>query len=143
MIDLNNNRKCSVCGGVTDSTIKYTGDFHCTCSMILTPIEPESISMKEQLIKLAIKKGFKSRVFGDAEITSDLNYYLWLCELQRWLRDEKKIIVYTAPFKDHALDVNDAEMYTWSIWGFGAGISETPELALQAGLKEALNLIKK
>ena len=53
--------------------------------------------MKE-LITLATEKGFKSVIqfsayIGDNQIIKfeRLKYYLWLCELQKWLRDVHNI----------------------------------------------------
>lgn len=50
--------------------------------------------MKEQIIKLSEEKGFKSLHF-DVELTNhtELIYYLWLCELQKWLRGKHNIHV--------------------------------------------------
>ena len=45
--------------------------------------------MKEELIEIATKKGFSSNVIGKSVgsiySTKDF-YYLWMCELQKWLR---------------------------------------------------------
>lgn len=47
--------------------------------------------MKEQLIQLAKDKGFISLVIGKsvtAKYSNNPYYYLWLCELQKWLREK-------------------------------------------------------
>ena len=45
--------------------------------------------MKEQLIKFSKEKGFLSK---DNLITvNDSYYYLWMCELQKWLREVNNI----------------------------------------------------
>lgn len=55
--------------------------------------------MKEQLIELAKEKGFEPIVHSynwySANETEkeNLSYYLWMCELQKWLRDSHKLIV--------------------------------------------------
>lgn len=49
------------------------------------------MSNKETLIKLAQDKGFKSQIFTDTEwlysSKEDLRYYLWMCELYKWLSE--------------------------------------------------------
>ena len=45
--------------------------------------------MKEQLIELAHKKEFISR--DRLIIVNDSYYYLWMCELQKWLREKYNI----------------------------------------------------
>jgi len=64
--------------------------------------------MKEQLTSLAKEKGFESKVsiipfFGTAKdgkaklvsVDEDLIYYLWLCELQKWMMDKHYIHIDT------------------------------------------------
>jgi hypothetical protein len=56
--------------------------------------------MKEQLIQLAKDKGFVSHIIGksvSAEHTIKDFYYLWLCELQKWLRDTHHIYLIEKP----------------------------------------------
>ena len=47
--------------------------------------------MKQELILLATKKGFTSKMFSDTEWKhsdrEDIRYYLWMCELYKWLSD--------------------------------------------------------
>ena len=62
------------------------------------------MSNKETLIKLAQDKGFKSQIFTDTEwlysSKEDLRYYLWMCELYKWLADNYTI----------GLNLNNSEM---------------------------------
>lgn len=49
--------------------------------------------MKEQLIQLAKDKGFISLVIGKSATAKYSNkpyYYLWLCELQKWIREKHR-----------------------------------------------------
>lgn len=47
--------------------------------------------MKQELILLATKKGFTSKMFSDTEWKhsdrEDIRYYLWMCELYKWIAD--------------------------------------------------------
>lgn len=100
--------------------------------------------MEEQLIELSKQKGFKSIVFSDLEITSKLNFFLWLCELQKWIREEHNIEI--------MFDLNDCR-YFFKIkliknkYGLSETITQfskpfnTYEQALEQGLKESLKLI--
>ena len=93
--------------------------------------------MKE-LVKQATEKGF--------ELSDDADWdYLYLCELQKWLIDEKKIIVSAKPVD------------SWDSWSFKILAEDihcpffevkceykeftNKSDALEAGLKEALTLI--
>ena len=90
-----------------------------------------------ELIKLTKEKGFKSSV-SLVHINGDY-YYLWMCELQKWLREEHSIDVlvdkgflsnkysYEVLYKN---DMLDSEY-----------IFKTLEKALEIGLYEALKLI--
>lgn len=120
--------------------------------------------MEENLInletaKLAKEKGFISR---DKLVTVNKEYYyLWMCELQKWLRDVHKINLYISYEV-----IDDSEVaYVWNIiidipegtgrkkdsWDFIKRISSFSEKymmwyknyeeALEAGLQEALKLI--
>jgi len=100
--------------------------------------------MKE-LLKLANEAGFKSNVFSDAEITSDLNFYLWMCELQKWLRDEHQMHAHT----DAAIGLNDffACVDAITINGFDTlymddGGHDSYEEGLKVALKEGLEVIE-
>jgi len=52
--------------------------------------------MQKQLIASAKEKGFESHIIGksvEAKYSNKDFYYLWMCELQKWLREEHKLIV--------------------------------------------------
>jgi hypothetical protein len=106
--------------------------------------------MKE-LIKLAREKGFDFDVFsfgeenekGETTILSTSNdetiRYLWMCELQKWLRDKHNM--YLIPYPDAS-----EQLYMYDLWGndietcIGRDF-DTYEEALESGLTEALKLI--
>lgn len=109
--------------------------------------------MKE-LIKLAESKGFESyfmkvisfipcseHVITDPEFIN----HLWLCELQKWLRDEKKIYIsISSELEDGNLEYYidtftiDRKNINWD----STKIDYTYEKVLEKGLFEALKLIK-
>jgi hypothetical protein len=103
--------------------------------------------MKE-LIELAKEKGFETNhmlvVFGCSpqklsESEEDSIYYLWMCELQKWLRDEQKINIDIEFDRCEGLTV-----YRVTLWYPHLGYScekYTYEEALEKGLFEALKLI--
>jgi hypothetical protein len=103
--------------------------------------------MKEQLIELSEEKGFKSKLSNllhvfNAEIAEEttLIRYLWLCELQKWLRGEYNIHVWVEPFKDV-----DEIVFILRVLGYkakGSQIFHGYTVALEHGLYEALKLIK-
>lgn len=93
------------------------------------------------LVKLASNKGFISRN-NLIKVNNDY-YYLWLCELQKWLREKHNIIVYLSPVLP---DVKE-----WGILIFQVKSIEslddfrfykTYKLALEKGLQKALKLIE-
>ena len=95
--------------------------------------------MKQKLIALATQKGFDSEVYDandEAYPLIGLHYYLWLCELQKHLRDEHNIYI-IPPMK-------------FGESGFACQIVRTPKMkffktdeeALEAELFNALKLIK-
>lgn len=47
--------------------------------------------MKEELVTLSREKGFMSE--GNLIVVYDEYYYLWMCELQKWLRDNHSLNV--------------------------------------------------
>ena len=121
--------------------------------------------MKEQLISLDTAKLAKEKGFDEITALVYNTYYgkimgninslkhsdgdnpiISLPEqalLQKWLREEHKIIVFVNPFKDHASDLNNNEIYKYCIWNnsIGAEFKDTYEEALEIGLQEALKLI--
>jgi len=105
--------------------------------------------MKESLIKLAKKHGFVGYFPKEWEYNTNepLRYYFWMCELQKWLRDEYRILV-------EAVAVNDWDHWIYSITVEGAMCPfdelswnekeySSYEEALEAGLQEVLKLINK
>jgi len=101
--------------------------------------------MKQQLLEKALKLGFKSKIsivhenlkVSDGGITEKLLYYLWLCELQKWIREVHEIHInidrsYERGFYlyEYFIDKNYQE------FGF-----KTYEEALEEGLLTALNLL--
>ncbi len=60
--------------------------------------------MKQELILLATKKGFTSKMFSDTEWKhsdrEDIRYYLWMCELYKWIDENSNI----------GLTLNNSEM---------------------------------
>ena len=112
--------------------------------------------MKEELIQLAKEKRFISGIIGKSveskHSTKDF-YYLWMCELQKWLREEHNwhIIIFT---DDGDLEYDNVRYYfevRYIIPSFkeedkDSLVSEegykTYELALEVALLEALQLIK-
>jgi len=106
--------------------------------------------MKNEIVKIASLKGFISRDRLVSVIES--YYYLWLCELQRWLRNSCHIDV-LVEHQFTGID-NDPVQYQACVT---TGINDTDsdeyanhvsseffdkyELALESGLLEALKLI--
>lgn len=96
--------------------------------------------MREELIKLAEEKGFKSNFCRKFDLEAfklgDHWYCLWMCELQKWLRDSynKKVCTSWTPSSGNLFEINYDED---SCGGFNL-----PEQALEAGLYKALQLIK-
>lgn len=102
--------------------------------------------MKEEIIKKSKSLGFISKVFSEAEITSELDYYLWMCELQKWLREKHNIDVYVVPNGSRNKSINE-NLYHPILWLKDEYQSELHyekkyELALEKVLFEALKLIK-
>jgi hypothetical protein len=90
--------------------------------------------MKEQLIKLSKQKGFLSE--DNLVTVNDDYFYLWMCELQKWLREEHGIDVYCMPVGD--------DSYKWynNIESHNPVFTGTYEEALEVGLQEALKTIE-
>jgi hypothetical protein len=104
--------------------------------------------MKKELIELAKEKGFESItsiVYQIADVENDnpdLFYYLWCCELQKWLIEKYFIYV----------DISFLEQCGWK-WqiiplreqsaylGFYDRSLESDTFALEGGLFKALKLI--
>jgi hypothetical protein len=88
-------------------------------------------------IKL-IHENLKSPDTGELE---SLLYYLWKCELQKWLREIHNIIVFVAPL------IPDCNEFGVTIYSnkysceLNNAFYKTYEEALEIGLQEALKLI--
>lgn len=111
--------------------------------------------MKEQLMLLANEKRFESKMYKElikhnvwTNLSDNHAYYLWLCELQKWLRDKHDIKALPLPYTvvDNNFDPID-EKYIWMIHKRLSSTAkkkyfDTCEQALEEGLKQALELIK-
>lgn len=94
---------------------------------------------KQNLIQLAQEKGFESEIFSPQ--MRDLVYYLWMCELQKWLEEKHSIHVYTQHWDcQWKFSHQHIKMCYNGITKEGF---KTPQLALESGLYEALKLIEK
>lgn len=97
----------------------------------------------KQLIKLSIEKDFRSK---DNLISVDPSYtYLWMCELQQWLRDKHEIVIVILPFllEDGGITYEYTN-YSTQIdeeLDHGDGPFDTYEIALAAALMSALKQI--
>lgn len=108
--------------------------------------------MKEELRQAAIEKGFVPQfpgIYGTAdspvkEYRKKLNEYLWMCELQQWLRDKHLLHIVISPSFGYVICRLE------SIYGGKETPTTQPlptqqgfnsyELALETGLLEALKL---
>ena len=118
--------------------------------------------MKNQLIELAKEKGFKPVLFeyiidtlvSEETTLKDSNYlyYLWLCELQKWLINEYDIFVGYESFNNDYSKFKGQVVFCPLVEKLEHGrllihsknykqSSDDFEQALQAGLLEALKLI--
>jgi len=100
--------------------------------------------MKEQLINLAKAKNFQPEWINSfpSDMQNNICYYLWMCELQKWLREKHNIHilihynVFSEKYRIEYIIHMDRELE-----------EEYPEVktfeqALEKGLFEALKLIK-
>lgn len=107
--------------------------------------------MKTELIQLAKEKEFKSDLLSSEPMKyshkEDTRYYLWMCELQRWLRNVHNIHISVEAYVDqeefNLMWCYDTH-YLLDIKRIGYSVYEYKsfELALEAALLEALKLIK-
>lgn len=106
-----------------------------------------------KIAKLAEEKGFKPKTFttgftnkyllgGKNVMITDMCIYLWMCELQKWLREVHDIVVLIHQY-------TETSMYFYLIdqeYDFEYDNNklncETYEEALEIGLQESLKLIK-
>lgn len=96
------------------------------------------------LIKLSKEKGFMSKDNLTGIFPS--YYYLWMCELQQWLRDEHNWflgIVCEYRFDYHGYNIDNAEIDLYEAVEIGNSQFryDSYEKALEAGLLESLKLI--
>lgn len=101
--------------------------------------------MKTELIQLAKEKEFKSELLSSEPMKyshkEDTKYYLWMCELQRWLRDIYNIHV-TCCYersRDEELIyyceiIHNSSLFSWDL-------GNSYNTLLENGLLEALKLI--
>ena len=108
----------------------------------------------KQLIKTAKEKGFSTKavILMDGmnpeklkDFENEFIFYLWLCELQKWLRENKAL------FLTVGKEYNNLDLFYFEVsYNFklpdGATLIEkenfkTYEQALESGLMEALKLI--
>lgn len=105
----------------------------------------------DDLIQLAKEKGFllnpKSLTCFDSMHQVDESF-LWMCELQKWLRDEYNIILTLLLYKILDDDFNYvAEKYIWMVANIKSSTADKEyfgnyDEALESGLNYALRLIK-
>ena len=106
--------------------------------------------MKE-LIKAAKEKGFyewiellyisdvDGMIYYHEPNNDERCFYLWMCELQKWLRDEKDILLL---YDFRTEDMKKKYVFFTAMDGIKATpIFDTYEESLQSGLIEALKLI--
>ena len=97
----------------------------------------------KQLVKLSREKGFRSK---DNLIEPSLSYtYLWMCELQQWLRDKHECVIVILPFllEDGGITYEYTN-YSTQIdeeLDHGDGPFSSYEMALEAALMSALKQI--
>jgi hypothetical protein len=96
--------------------------------------------MKEELLKLANGKGYFSNFYN-------VEYYLWLCSLQNWLRNKHNIHVFIQP---RVQEFGNAMGLFGRIWLFDKRwitshyvYNDNYDSLLETLLYEALKLIKK
>ena len=119
--------------------------------------------MKEELIKLASIKGFQQEVNNGVGIfyagdifENDKAYFLWLCLLQKWLREEHDIFVYPIPdlpyphnswkcilnYISPSKSKNIVKESIFPNWDRGVEEGGTFNQSLEKGLQQALKLVK-
>lgn len=97
----------------------------------------------KQLVKLSYEKDFRSK--DNLILVNPSYFYLWMCELQQWLRDKHECVIVIIPF---LLD-NGGITYEYTNYStqvdeeldHGDGPFETYEKALEAALISALKQI--
>jgi len=115
--------------------------------------------MKEKLEELAKEKGFAGESYYIETFpfentrerlneVEEISYYLWLCELQKWLREKHQNNVIINPIADTVTKECDLK-YTRKLYIYGilqggllVHVYTTYQQALEEGLFEALKLVK-
>jgi len=99
--------------------------------------------MKEEIVKLAKEKGFLLDINHITCFSSNYVidiYYLWLCELQKWLRDERSINM-DIEF-DNYQGIDEYFCTVRNPISSYSGLHYSYEDALEKGCFEALKLVK-
>lgn len=99
----------------------------------------------EELIKISKEVGFESQMVDEYDLQGNKKFeYYWMCELQKWLRDEKGIIIQLIPesFNCWFLTVLSPDIMSPYFVSHESHDYNTYEKALQHGLLEACKLIK-
>lgn len=102
---------------------------------------------------VTVTTGFTNKYLlgGKDFLITEMCIYLWMCELQKWLREEHNISIYLEPFWETLEDCKDRNKRPeFAPWVIGEYIEESEEPkyykdyneALLEGLKEALTLIE-
>lgn len=121
------------------------------------------MEQKEHLIELAKEKGFESKfdivvkgftnldVKKIKEYLNNYGHYLWMCELQKWLRDKHNLFIHISAYsQENTNDLIWDVAFDYEIITFNKGNYEllniedkiiSYEKALESGLFEALKLI--
>jgi hypothetical protein len=102
--------------------------------------------MKEQLVKAASDLGFVSPVIGKSvfsKISDKPFYYLWLCELQKWLREQFNMNV--IPIKVNGTSTKHVCLVHWTtdIFHEKRIVGQCYNKVFEEGILEGLKLIKK
>jgi hypothetical protein len=95
--------------------------------------------MKEKLLQLANEKGYFSNFYN-------VEYYLWLCSLQNWLRNNHNIHIFIQP---HVAAHGNVMSFYGRVWNFNQRwlassfeFNDDYTILFEALCFEALNLIK-
>jgi hypothetical protein len=101
--------------------------------------------MDKKIINVAGNKGFISRD-NLIELNED-NFYLWICELQQWLRDKKEIEIVIEVYTNADETGKEYEYVNYSDrvesdLDHGDGPFDTYEEAIEAACMSGLNLLE-
>lgn len=98
--------------------------------------------MNNELAQLANEKGF---IPENLTISWKEDYYLWVCSLQKWLREVHNILVIINPSRSEdegKLDCFIYDLYENGEYFHSSRDYKNYEASLEAGLLNALQLIK-